>query len=116
MKDCFDILDEEDKRELEKLREKLQDVLEKNLEEELKLKKKVAKFCLKIIDKTVLEEEEITNTCYILTGAFIWYEFKDQLDEAFSIAGDLELPEENFEGDKKELFERMTEIFKDYLG
>jgi hypothetical protein len=112
----FNVLDKGDELELSLLKEKLNEVLEKNLEEEVQLKKQVARFCLKVIDKTVEEGEDLTNTCYLLTGAFIWYDFKNELDEAFSIAGELELPEDHIEENPQELFREMKEIFERYLG
>ena len=51
------------------------------------------------------------ETAYLITGAFIWYDFGDELNDAFEIAGKLEIPEEN----TLELWSKMEKILRKYI-
>ncbi len=96
-------LDEKDKKELEEIRKKLREIQDKNKNPNLpikdkELKKRIAKICLKLIQKTPNDKTSIMKTSYIITGSFIWFNYGDKLNKAVEIAGELELPEHHVSG------------------
>jgi len=55
------------------------------------------------------------KTSYIITGNFIWNNYGNELDEAIGIAGELELPERHISGKTFQMWEKMKNIFQQYL-
>lgn len=112
MKDNLDTavkeLSTEDKKELEFLHSKI-DVYE----EDKVLKKRVARFFLKLVEETPNNEDSIQKTCYLI-ASFIQCDFGDDLDEAISIAGELELPAHHVEGNVFEMFKKLKRILQRY--
>jgi len=99
---------------MEKL-EEIKNMLEKKYSaskvKDSNLKIKIAEICLKLIERTKKEKKAMMETAYLITGAFIWYDFGDELNDAFEIAGKLEIPEEN----TLELWSKMEKILRKYI-
>jgi hypothetical protein len=109
--ESFSELSPEDKKEFEEL----QKILASDEQISRQEKRRLAKFSLKLINQTPLDEIEIMKTSYIL-ASFIFYKFNDKLDDAFDIASELEMPEEQVKGDVFELWYEMKKKFEKYLN
>ncbi len=96
--------------ELNELHNELEDLVER----ERKIKNKIAKFCLDLMNITSQEETEIHKAASIITQ-FIWYDFKDSLNEIIRIAKKLELDEAD-EAEFFGLWEEMKGLLLDYLS
>ncbi len=126
MKD-FHKMGEDFKQAIEELNEEDMSVLEdisnimntiEDPEEPIKdkgLKKRIAKICFKLTDQTPEEEIPIMKTSSIIAEYFAKFNYGDELDNAMSIASELELPQEYLSGDIFKLWEKMSRILKKYL-
>ena len=117
---AFDELAEEDKNKLNKLFSEIKKI--EKVEngkpfpiEDNNIKKRIAGICLDIIEKTPKNKIAIMKTAYIITGFFIRFNYNDELGDIIEIAGGLELPEEHVSEDVFELWEKMKNMFKEYL-
>src|SRR4030042_1113468 len=87
-----------DLAELEELRQELEAAELKNGDPNIpikdpKLKERVARLCSKIAAKTHEDKKHIRRACYIISGAFSWHTYGDNLDDAIQIAKELEIKE-----------------------
>lgn len=104
-------LNKEDKKELNEIGKKLEYIKKENPNFPIRdknLKKRIAKICLKLIEKTPKNKILIMETSYIIAGNFVWFNYEDKLlDEVIEIAGDLEVPEQFASGD---VFKKWNDI------
>ena len=80
------------------------------------LKLKIAKYVLEVMDRTPRERDMIVNVADMITNNFIWFNFEDELNEVFEDLEELELPEDEVEGNSIDIFEELIERLKKYLG
>ena len=119
-KQSYKNLNEEDKKELNEIEKELEKIQDENKNSNLpindkELKKRIAKICLRLIEETSKDKTSIMKTSYIITGNFIWNNYGNELDEAIGIAGELELPERHISGKTFQMWEKMKNIFQQYL-
>jgi len=108
-----------DLKEMEFLRQELEGVELKNADptlpiKDMNLKLRVSKLCQKIISRTPQKEKKIRKTCSILSGAFSWHTYGDELDDVIKIAKELENRDAYEEDAVFELFKLMQEILEEY--
>ncbi|GEM_PF-2591290 len=108
-----------DLAELEELRQELEAQELRNASQDIpvkdpELKKRVARLCSKIVSRTKEDKRHIRRACYIISGAFSWHKYGDELDDAIEIARELEIKEKSKQVDVFELFRLMQEILDDY--
>jgi hypothetical protein len=119
LKEVFEELSEDVKRELDDLGEILKESVKgKDPNTEIKNKKikdRIAKICLKLIEDTSKDERGIMETSYVITGYFIWYNLGD-LTDIIGEAGELELPAKHVHGDVFKRFDKMKKMFEKYLS
>ncbi len=101
------------KKELEDIKKELVKK-EENIILNKKIKNQIAKVCLNLMNSVPLDEISIQKISYVIAGYFIFKNYKDELDEAISLAGTLELPKEQVNGNVFDLWNKMKYIFENY--
>lgn len=117
---AYNEMDEEDKEEISEIISELEKIGTGHAESDRfiknkELKKRVAGFCLRLVEDTPKNRTTIMETSYVITGAFVDYEFGDDLDKVIRIAEELEIPHEYSDGHVFKLFDKMKKILVRYL-
>ena len=102
-----------DKVEFKHLRVELRKTSTSVVVNDPNLKKRIAKFFQRLLDYSDKGEITIQDAALIIAG-FMEYDFGDDLDRVISIAGELELPQNQTADDGLGMIGELTELLHKY--